>query len=343
MHATNARTAQRGPPGQGKLRRMTRLLLGFLASVAVSCSGDGQQSLGSGGVPSGTGGSANTGGRSAPDSDSGGSGSGGQGHDSTGGVGGAGAAPAGGGGSSAGGATGSGGSPPAPGGTFVLRWEDTFDTLDSARWEAMTHSWDGNLAQFGAANATVSDGLLSVGLTAVDGAEKPYSGVELRSTETITFGKVEASVRFARGSAVVSSLVLIYTPWPPDDWNELDIEFLGKNTDQIQFNHMVNVPPADPATQHLQFPELATLAFDPAADFHTYAIEWEPGEARFLVDGELSHTATEEMQRMVLPQNILLTIWASDAPAWAGPTDETTAPTAVSYDWIRVYDYVPPT
>jgi beta-glucanase (GH16 family) len=112
----------------------------------------------------------------------------------------------------------------------------------------MTHSWDGNLAQFGASNVAVADGLLSIGLSEVDDAEKPYSGVELRSTETLTFGKVEASVRFARGSAVVSSLVLIYTPWPPDDWNELDIEFLGKNSDRVQFNHMVNIPPADAHT-----------------------------------------------------------------------------------------------
>src|SRR5690606_7584226 len=140
----------------------------------------------------------------------------------------------------------------------------------------------------------------------------------------------------------VSSLVLIYTPWPPDDWNELDIEFLGKNHDRIQFNHMVNIPPADPATGHSQFPQLVTLDFDPSAEFHTYAIEWVPGEARFYIDDVLLHTATKEMARMVLPQNILLTIWASGAPGWAGAVDATTAPTSADYDWIRVYRYVAP-
>ncbi len=227
-------------------------------------------------------------------------------------------------------------------GRFELAWEDPFDTVDLTRWELMTHSWDGNLAQFTAANAQASGGLLHLSLTAADDPEKPFRGVEMRSRETLTYGKVEASARFAAGSAVVSSLVLIYTPWPPDDWNELDIEFLGKNTDRVQFNHMINVPPADPATGHRQFPELVTLGFDPSADFHTYAIEWVPGEARFYVDDALLHTATEEMARMVLPQNILLTIWASDAAGWAGPVDSSTAPTSAEYDWIRVYRYVGP-
>lgn len=224
--------------------------------------------------------------------------------------------------------------------SFELAWEDQFDAIDATRWSLMTHSWEGNLAQFAASPAEVVDGRLKLNLVpAAEGAEKPYLGVEYRSKETLQYGKVEARVRFAKGSAVVSSLVLIYTPWPPDDWNELDIEFLGKNTDRVQFNHMINIPPADPASGHQQYPELVSLSFDPGADFHDYAIEWVPGRARFSVDGQVLHEATEEMARMVLPQNILLTIWASSSAGWAGPVDTTTSPTSAEYDWIKVYNY----
>lgn len=224
-------------------------------------------------------------------------------------------------------------------GEFQLNWVDEFDTVDTSRWEPMTHSWDGNLAQFSTATVAANNGVLSLSLVdAPDDSDKPYLGVEYRSLATLTYGKVEARVRFARGSAVVSALVLIYTPWPPDDWNELDIECLG--TGRLQFNHMINIPPADPVSGHLQYPQIVELGFDPADDFHEYAVEWVPGEARFLVDGQLRHKATEEMSRMVLPQNILLTIWASDAAEWAGPVDATTSPTTAEYDWIRVYDYV---
>jgi endo-1,3-1,4-beta-glycanase ExoK len=226
-------------------------------------------------------------------------------------------------------------------GPFELLWTDDFDTIDTSKWQLMTHTWDGNLALFTGANASVSDGILSLALTETpDDTEKPFRGVEMRSIDTLTYGKLEASIRFSPGSAVVSSLVLIYTPWPPDDWNEIDIEFLGKNTQDIQFNHMVNIPPADPETGHIQFPHLAALDFDATEDFHTYTIEWVPEEVRFFVDGTLMYTATEEVSYLTLPQNILMTIWASDAPGWAGPVDDTTSPTSVTYDWIKVYRYI---
>jgi beta-glucanase (GH16 family) len=225
---------------------------------------------------------------------------------------------------------------------FQLLWEDQFDSLDASRWAPQTHSWDGNLAQFTANNVAVADGRLQLALTSSGNTDKPYDGVEYRSIDTITFGKVEASMRFAKGSGVVSSLVLIYTPWPPDDWNELDIECLGNTTGEVQFNHMVNIPPADPETEHLQFPEKIDLGFDPTSSFHTYTIEWLPNSVRFFVDGVVVHEPTEEISRLVLPQNILLTIWASDAAAWAGPIDATTAPTAAEVDWIRVYSYTGP-
>ena len=283
-----------------------------------------------GGVPTG---GAGTGGTPTGGVEIGGASTGGAGDGGTGGVETGGAST---------GGTGDGGTGGTVASGFELAWEDQFDTVDLSRWELMTHSWDGNLAQFTGENATASGGILSLSLTSANDASKPFWGVEMRSRETLTYGKVEVSTRFAAGSAVVSSLVLIYTPWPPDDWNELDIEFLGQNSDQIQFNHMINIPPADPETGHLQFPQLVTVPFNPAAEFHTFAIEWVPGEARFIVDGILMHTATEEMARMVLPQNILLTIWASDSAEWAGPVDSTTAPTSAEYDWIRVYRYVGP-
>jgi endo-1,3-1,4-beta-glycanase ExoK len=237
--------------------------------------------------------------------------------------------------------------PAAESGPFVLAWQDDFDTLDDARWQLMTHSWDTNLAQFSTENARVVDGTLQLMLTAAAGdTVKPFRGVELRSRDTLVYGKVEARLRFARGSGVVSSLVLIYTPWPADDWNELDIEFLGRYADRVQFNAMVYTgPPTQaPVTQSVtptQFPQLVNLAFDPAQDFHVFAIEWTPEGARFTIDGSVQHTWASEIDRLKLPQNILLTIWASSSPEWAGAIAAETAPVSAEYDWIRVYDYSP--
>jgi beta-glucanase (GH16 family) len=232
-------------------------------------------------------------------------------------------------------------------GPFRLAWQDDFDTLDLSRWQLMTHSWDSNLAQFSTENARVVDGILQLQLTsAPSDTIKPFRGVELRSLQALTYGKVEARVRFARGSGVVSAMVMIYTPWPADDWNELDIEFLGRYSDRVQFNSMVytgppQTPPVAESVTPTMYPELVPLSFDPSADFHVFAVEWTPENATFSVDGVASHVWTTAIERMTLPQNILLTIWASSSSEWAGAIAPDTAPVTADYDWVRVYEYVP--
>jgi len=251
-----------------------------------------------------------------------------------------------------GGSSGRVGAPPdsgsvTPSASFQLAWEDQFDSFDASRWQLMTHTWDGNLAQFSTENTTFAGGIASLRLTpaAADPA-KPFRGVEMRSRDTITYGKIESRIRFAKGSGVVSSLVLIYTPWPASDWNELDVEFLGRYTDRAQTNVLVYTgPPQTPPVAQSVTPtndeQLMTLSFDPTADFHVYAMEWTPTQARFLVDGEPKRTWSTHIDLLKLPQNILLTIWASNAAGWAGPIDTSTAPTSADYDWIRVYEWVP--
>jgi len=126
-----------------------------------------------------------------------------------------------------------------------------------------------------------------------------------------------------------AALVTIYTPWPTDNWNELDIEALGKDSNQVQFNAQVytgppTVPPVTTPVSREQFPHMETLGFDASLDFHEYTIEWTPAGASFYVDSELRYTWTEQIALMNLPQNVLLTIWASDSPSWAGAVNEQT-------------------
>jgi endo-1,3-1,4-beta-glycanase ExoK len=246
--------------------------------------------------------------------------------------------------------SGGAGTAPATDG-FELLFRDDFDSLDTTRWQLMTHSWDTNLALFSSESVTVSDGLMTLTLLdapagTVDdtGRAKQFLGAEVRSTATVEYGRVRARARLASGSAVVSSLVTIYTPWPADDWNEFDIEYLGKEPERVQLNAMVytGVPPEEPVTTSVtptQFPELVDLGFDASADFHEYTIEWTPESARFLVDGVLLRTWTERLDLVGLPQNVLLTIWASSSSEWAGPVTAQTSGASAVYDWVEVDAY----
>lgn len=259
-----------------------------------------------------------------------------------------------GGSSSTGGSGGSGGDVARPDESkFTLQFRDDFDAFDTSRWQIMTHSWDTNLALFSDESVSVDEGAMTVALLpapegTVDdtGAAKQFLGAEVRSVATLTYGKVKARAKLARGSAVVSSLVTIYTPWPADDWNELDIECLGQKPEEVQFNAMVYTgpeltPPVTTSVTPTQDPMKVTLGFDPSADFHEYTIEWTPEGAYFSVDDVLLHTWTKNIELMTLPQNVLLTIWASSIESWAGPVTEETGQAAATYDWVELYDYTP--
>jgi endo-1,3-1,4-beta-glycanase ExoK len=207
---------------------------------------------------------------------------------------------AGGGASAGGGSASTGGRNDAGAGQFKLLYRDDFDALDTARWQLMTHSWEGNSALFAEEPVKVADGMLTLSLLpAPDGTvdsnnvPKAYLGAEVRSVDTLTYGRVSARVRFAKGPAVVSSLVTIYTPWPADDWNELDIECLGASPSRVQLNTMVytGAPPTPPVTTSVkptQEPYKPQLAFDPTEDFHVYSMEWTPAAVTFTVDEQVA-------------------------------------------------------
>lgn len=230
---------------------------------------------------------------------------------------------------------------------FELVFRDDFDSLDATRWQLMTHSWPGNLAHFSPTAVKVENGEMTISLLAApegtmsDGGLKPYLGAEVRSKDAITYGRVRARAKFAKGSAVVSSLVTIYTPWPADNWNELDIECLGQAPDEVQYNAMVYTgpeltPPVTTSVRPTQDPLKKPLGFDASEEFHEYTIEWTPAGATFSVDGAVQRRWTKNIDLMTLPQNVLLTIWASDSPAWAGAVGADTEGAHAVYDWIEV-------
>jgi endo-1,3-1,4-beta-glycanase ExoK len=313
-------------------------LTGSAGAPAGSTSGGSAGSLGAG--TAGDAGSASGGVSGSAGTSSAGAGAGGASGGGGNGVAGA-AGSSGNGSSGASGGAGQGGSAGEP---FTLAWQDDFNTLDSSAWQLQTFTYDGNQATFSTQNASVANGVLTISLTnAPSGAAKPYLGVEMRSTKTLTYGKVSARMRFATGSGVVSGLVLFYTPYPNCDWNEIDIEHLGKSSNSSQLNAMVYLgTPAPSCTASVtptQDPQIVDLGFNAETDFHLYDIEWTPAGVKYFADGVLMRDWTANIARLKLPQTILLTIWASNAASWAGPLNSGSAPTSADIDWIKVYSY----
>lgn len=233
-------------------------------------------------------------------------------------------------------------SPTPSGDDWVLIWEEAFDARDAAfdeRWDIGTHTFGGNEAHFNPANVIVEDGVLKLRLTDEPYGERAYSGAELRTDNEIgffTYGRFEARMKAASGSGVISSLFTYrYQPW-----QEIDIEFKGRDTRAMQANIFYNGGQAgDPNNEPYEvppFPEDVPLPYDAAEEFHVYAFEWEPGIIRWFIDGVQVLESQDPVQVPYLPQQLMMNIWATNL-AWAGPFDPTALPAEAQYDWVRVY------
>jgi beta-glucanase (GH16 family) len=73
---------------------------------------------------------------------------------------------------------------------------------------------------------------------------------------------------------------------------------------------------------------------DYSKDFHVYALEWEPNEIRWFIDGQLLHSTTNGIPHA--PHYLILN--TAVGGKWPGDPDETTVfPQFHDIDYVRVY------
>ncbi len=128
-------------------------------------------------------------------------------------------------------------------------------------------------------------------------------------------------------------------------WQEIDIEFLGKDPTKIHLNIFYN-PGPEGATHNQgdlehQSPTILELGFDASAAFHEYAFEWDATHVRWYVDGRLIHTKpsppSPKQPVPELPQQLMMNLWTSEGVDWAGPRDDAAFPAQAEYDFVEVY------
>ena len=107
--------------------------------------------------------------------------------------------------------------------------------------------------------------------------------------------------------------------------DEIDIEFLGKDTTKVQFNYYT-----DGKGNH---EKMYDLGFDASEDFHTYGFEWSEGSIKWYVDGKEVHSAAENIPKT--PGRLMMNVWnGRGVDAWLKPYDGT-APLTAEYQWAR--------
>lgn len=160
-----------------------------------------------------------------------------------------------------------------------------------------------------------------------------YAGAEIRTNESFLYGRFEVNMKSCKGSGICSSFFTFYDmPGFEKNWNELDIEILGRYENEVQFNAIVG--------HHEMHEHRETLSFNPHNDFHTYSFEWTPDYIAWSVDGnEVYRQVGEHVKRMNAPQKIMMNLWASDFTDWTGSFDDSILPVETEYDYVNYYEY----
>jgi hypothetical protein len=164
---------------------------------------------------------------------------------------------------------------------------------------------------------------------------KPYKGAEYRTKKSFLYGRFEVSYIPANREGVVSSF---FTYHDPDsisaDWNEIDIEFVGRYSNIVQFN---TITPGQKFHIRSNFVE-----FDPYISFNTYAFEWTPEYVAWFINGEEVYRQTgEHVSTLQYPQKLMMNIWNPVYTNWVGTWNDNALPAFSYYDWISYSSYTP--
>jgi len=271
---------------------------------------------------------------------------------------------------------------------WKLTWSDEFDgkEIDRTKWDfdlgngffdynanAWISGWGNSELQYYTRepeNAFVKDGMLHI-----RAVKESYNGCGYTSAKMKTrkrdgsplfnqkYGKFEFRAKLPTGKGVWPALWMLpqddkYGGWPLS--GEIDVlEAKGQEPNKVLGT--LHFGSRWPANAHLSkdyvLPRDGTIA-----DFHIYSVEWEPGEIRWYVDGQLYSTQSfwwssrkKDGEKVANPANEAdLNPWPApfDQPFYLimnvavggqflGNPDKTTVfPAEMLVDYVRVYEKI---
>ncbi|MGB9663431.1 MAG: family 16 glycosylhydrolase [Ignavibacteria bacterium] len=164
---------------------------------------------------------------------------------------------------------------------------------------------------------------------------KDFKGAEFRTKQAFLYGRFEVRMKSAYREGMLSSFFTYHEfSGGIENWNEIDIEILGRYPNDIQFNTITSGQ-----TNHVShYP----LPFSPHEDFHTYAFEWTPTYVAWFVDDvEVYRQTGDHIPTLNKPQKLMMNIWNPEATNWAGQFNPDALPAFAYYDWVKYYLYTP--
>ncbi|MCL3881734.1 family 16 glycosylhydrolase [Marivita sp. GX14005] len=162
---------------------------------------------------------------------------------------------------------------------------------------------------------------------------KDFFSAQLQRRKWYGHGRYEIVMRPAKGEGLISAFYLYTGPHFGDEHDEIDIEFLGKDTTKVQINRYDDGEP-------LAQPPWIDLGFDASDAPMLYAIEWSE-ESIVWTAGEAEIfrlTGKENLPQP--PMKIYVDLWAG-GPQQAGWSGEA-PPHSRAQASVQCVSYTPP-
>ncbi|GGA98622.1 family 16 glycosylhydrolase [Allosediminivita pacifica] len=187
-------------------------------------------------------------------------------------------------------------------------------------------------------NAVTRDGIRESPLQlrlypAPDESSKDFLGGELQRIRRTHFGRYEVVMTAGRGDGVISSFFTYTGPYFGDPHDEIDFEFLGRDTTKVWVNRFAKGE---------KLPgEWVDLGFDSADGPNIYTLDWLPDRLVWYANGrELLRVEAADRAIPDIPGRIYINIWTGGRgqAGWSGSADDDTESVA-TYHCIS---YSPP-
>jgi Beta-glucanase/Beta-glucan synthetase len=189
-------------------------------------------------------------------------------------------------------------------GQWKLVWEDDFNgpILDQSKWEAQNKS-TGLLNELQACtneNVTIKNSCLVIASKKEDwtgpdilnpklAVTRHYTSGQVVTLEKNiwTYGRFEIRAKLPAGQGILPYVLLYPTDsnWPPE------VVIMSMVGSQPYAAFFVNFWGTDARHQHSDSSGLIWGRQDYSADFHTFTLEWDPGELRWYVDNVFKYRA----------------------------------------------------
>jgi endo-1,3-1,4-beta-glycanase ExoK len=207
----------------------------------------------------------------------------------------------------------------------------TYPDFDQKQWQ-LSDGWtngDHQSCEWKADALSAVNGNLQLRLSDQGGKLRPLGCAEIQSTARTTYGRYEARMRAAAGAGLNTAFfTYIGPPLGVPSHDEIDFEFLGKNTHAVEITCWKDGKKCDNT--------VIPLEYDSSAEFHNYAFEWTPSAIRWYIDDHLVH---ETPAGVPMPENashIYLSLWSGSSleDSWMGHFVYT-KPVTAEVAWVK--------